>query len=467
MNLLRAYSRFHFPFHFPFDFRFRPLVATLAGGLSVAAAAGTVASPATPGIQARVEPADPQAVAAAAAAATAASAASTPETAWTASWTASPQPLWDASFILPTGMPESLRNQTLRETARISLGGERLRVVLSNRYGAQPLVIGAAHVALAGSGATILPASDRALHFGGQPGVTVTPGAQAVSDPVDLPTPALGELAVSTYFPASTPVTTFHWGAQQTAWLAPGDATAHRDLSGAAPLAGRAFLAAIWVEAPARAPVVAAFGDSLTDGNGSTPGANRRWPDFLAARLAPQGIGVVNAGISGARVWGDKMGQNAMARFEADVLSQPGVRTVVVAMGINDIGWPDSAFAPDDAPMTAARLADGYRQLAAAARARGVRVVGATLPPFEGALHGTPLSGHYSPAKDAVRREVNRWIRESGVFDAVADFDAVLRDPSHPARLLPAYDSGDHLHPGDAGYRAMAEALDGATLFGR
>jgi lysophospholipase L1-like esterase len=213
-------------------------------------------------------------------------------------------------------------------------------------------------------------------------------------------------------------------------------------------------------------PVVVAFGDSLTDGNGSTPGANRRWPDFLARRLAPQGVGVANAGISGARVWGDKMGVNAMARFDADVLSQPGVRTVVMMLGINDIGWPDSGFAPDDAPMTAARLTEGYRQLAEAARLRGVRIVGGTIAPYEGSLHGTPLSGHYNPAKDAVRREVNRWIRESGVFDAVVDFDAVLRDPAHPARLLPAYDSGDNLHPNDAGYQAMAQALDMATLFG-
>lgn len=393
-------------------------------------------------------------------------AAQAPGSAWTASWFASPQPLWDASFVLPTGMPAELRDQTLREKLKISVGGKRLRVVLSNRYGTQPLAIGAAQVALAGAGASIQPATGRALRFGGRPGVTVAPGAQAVSDPVDLAVPALSELAVSTYFPEATPVTTFHWGTQQTAALAQGDVSAAPDLPDARPLAGRAFLAGVWVESAADTPVVVAFGDSLTDGNGSTPGANRRWPDFLARRLAPQGVGVVNAGISGARVWSDKMGQNAMARFEADVLAQPGVRTVVMLMGINDIGWPDSAFARDDAPMTAARLVEGYRQLAQAARARGVRILGGTIAPYEGSLHGTALADHYSPAKDAVRLEVNRWIRESGVFDAVVDFDAVLRDPSHPARLLPAYDSGDHLHPGDAGYAAMAQALDRAMLFG-
>lgn len=449
------------------SFRFPNVFAMLAGGLSVVAAAAGAAAAGAPaaGVSAG-GPADlggnPGSVQVGRALAVA-----QPDSAWIASWTASPQPLWDASFVLPTGMPESLHNQTLREKVRISVGGKRLRVVLSNRYGAEPLVIGAAHVALAGAEAAVLPGSDRALRFGGQPGVTIAPGAQAVSDPVDLPVPALGELVVSTYFPAVTPVTTFHWGAQQTALTAQGDVTARGELPGARRLDGRAFLAGIWVDGQSDAPVVVAFGDSLTDGNKSTPGANRRWPDVLAARLAPQGIGVVNAGISGARVWGDKMGQNAMARFDADVLSQPGVRTVVIAIGINDIGWPDSGFAPRDAPMTAARLTEGYRQLAQAAQVRGVRVVGATLPPFEGSLHGTPLAGHYNPAKDAVRLEVNRWIRESGVFDAVVDFDAALRDPSHPARLLPVYDSGDHLHPGDAGYRAMAKALDAATLFGR
>ncbi len=385
---------------------------------------------------------------------------------WVSSWFASPQPLWEDAFVLPTEMPSELRGQTLRQTLMLSVGGPRLRVVLSNRYGTQPLEIGAGSVALAAGGSKIRPGSSRGLAFGGRPGVTVAPGAQAVSDPVDLPVSALAELAVSLYFPQATPVTTFHWGAQQTGALVRGDATAAAELPDAQALQGRAFLAGIWVESPKRAPVVVAFGDSLTDGNGSTPGANRRWPDYLARRLAPQGIGVANAGISGARVWGDKMGVNAMARFDADVLSQPGVRTVVMMMGINDIGWPDSGFAPDDAPMTAARLTEGYRQLAEAARLRGVRIVGGTIAPYEGSLHGTPLSGHYNPAKDAVRREVNRWIRESGVFDAVADFDAVLRDPTHPARLLPAYDSGDNLHPNDAGYQAMAQALDMATLFG-
>jgi lysophospholipase L1-like esterase len=208
---------------------------------------------------------------------------------------------------------------------------------------------------------------------------------------------------------------------------------------------------------PARA--VVAFGDSITDGNGSTPDSDRRWPDQLAGRLGAGGVAVVNAGISGARLLGDRMGANAAARFEQDVLAQPGVHTAVVLMGINDIGWPQSAFAPQEAPMTAARMIAAYRQLIAQAHARGVRIVGGTLLPFEGALQDTPFNAYYTPAKDAVRGEVNRWIRESGEFDEVADFDALLRDPDHPSRMQPRYDSGDHLHPGDAGYAAIARSI--------
>ena len=210
------------------------------------------------------------------------------------------------------------------------------------------------------------------------------------------------------------------------------------------------------VDARPGAHTIIALGDSITDGNGSTPDANRRWPDLLAQRLP--GVAVVNAGISGARLLGDKMGQNALARFGQDVLAHPGSKTVIVLLGINDIGWPGSPFAPGDPAVNADQLIAGYRQLIALARLHQVRIVGATLPPFEGALAGTPFAGHYSRDKDEVRQAVNHWLRTAGAFDAVVDFDAVLRDPAHPARLLPAYDSGDHLHPGDAGYQAMAAA---------
>lgn len=374
---------------------------------------------------------------------------------WLATWQASPHAVWDSNgFALPTGVPAVLERQTVRETARISVGGSRLRVVLSNRYGTQPLLVGEARLGRAGE-------TTRPLTFGGKASVVIQPGAPAVSDALEMPVAVLEKLAVSVYLPERTPLATFHWGAQQTGAIVAGNRTADATLADAQPLHGRALLSGIWVDAPAGAAtataapaagVVAAFGDSITDGNGSTPDQDRRWPDYLAARLSPGGVAVVNAGISGARLLGDRMGVNAAARFEQDVLLQPGVRTAIVLIGINDIGWPQSIFAPHEAPMTADRMIAAYRQVIAQARARQVRIIGATLPPFE----GTAIDGYYTPAKDALRRQVNQWIRESKEFDAVADMDALLRDPQQPSRMQPRYDSGDHLHPGDAGYEAMA-----------
>jgi lysophospholipase L1-like esterase len=389
---------------------------------------------------------------------------------WVASWSASPHASWRAEdFALPTGVPAALTQQTVRETARISVGGQRVRVVLSNRYGVQPLVVGEAHVArTVASAATpdgrVAPGSDQVLTFGGQRGAVIPAGAPAISDPIEMPVAALEKLAVSVYLPQATPLATFHWGAQQTGFIAAGNAAGAATLRGAQALQGRALLAGIWVDAAAPTRAVVAFGDSITDGNGSTPDRDHRWPDYLAARLSggdssSGSIAVVNAGISGARLLGNRMGVNAAARFEQDVLNQPGVRTAIVLMGINDIGWPQTAFAPQEAPMTAERMIAVYRQLVAQAHARGVRVVGATLLPFEGALQDTPFDGYYTPAKDAVRQQVNRWIRDSGEFDGVADLDVLLRDPARPSRMQPRYDSGDHLHPGDAGYEAIARSI--------
>lgn len=378
---------------------------------------------------------------------------------WIASWYAAPQPGWDSGFILPMNVPASLDRQSVRERLRLSAGGQRIRVVLSNRYGRQPLRVGGVRVGLAEGGRQALP-----LTFSGQPAVSIPPGADVTSDPLALAVPPLARLEVTSYLPARTPVTGFHWGAQQTIAIEAGDTLGTPAVARPERIGGRLFTAGVLVEAAAGGRTVVTLGDSITDGNGSTPDADRRWPDALAARLAPHGVGVANAGISGARLLGDGMGQNALARFERDVLAQPGVTDVIVLLGINDIGWPGSPFAPGEAPVTLEDLAAGYRQLAAAAHVRGVRVTAGTLPPFEGALEGTPYAGHYSPAKERLRVQLNDWIRSAGIFDVVADFDAVLRDPAHPRRLRAGYDSGDHLHPGDAGYRAMAAAIDIAPL---
>ena len=389
----------------------------------------------------------------------------TEPSAWIGSWTASPQPIWGPDFAFPTNIPATLQDQTIRQVARISLGGKRIRIVLSNEYGRQPLVIGAAHVALADAGSAIVTGTDRQITFGGKASAIVLPGAPLVSDPVDLEVAPLGSLAVSIFLPSETQATTFHWDGRQTAYLAPGNQVAAKRIDTDTTTGARIFLSGIQVEAAAPAGAVVVIGDSITDGNGATIDANSRWPDFLAARLAPKNVAVLNAGISGARLLGDRMGVNALARFDRDVLSQPQVKTVIVLLGINDISWPGTAFDPHGMTPSADALISGYRQLVARAHARGVRIVGATLTPFEGALPGTPLDNYYQTYKDELRQKINAWIRASGEFDAFLDFDALARDPSHPTRLKPEFDSGDHLHLGDGGNKAMANGIDLDALF--
>ncbi|WP_322547699.1 SGNH/GDSL hydrolase family protein [Stenotrophomonas geniculata] len=387
-----------------------------------------------------------------------ASAASAPH--WVASWQASPQPVWGADFLFPTLVPATLHDQTFRQTARISLGGPRLRVRLSNAYGTQPLRIGAASVA-ARAGDTPQP-----LSFDGQPGVLISPGQERLSDPLPLVTDDRQALQVSVFVPGPTPVQTFHWEGRQTSWTAPGDQSRAQALSAASSTTARLFLAGIEVEAAARARSVVVIGDSITDGATASLDQDQRWTDHLAARLAPRGIAVVNAGISGGRLLRDGMGESVLARLQRDALDQPGVASVIVLIGINDISWPGTAFARNQARPALAELQAGYRALAEQARGRGIRIVGATLTPFAGALPGTPLDDYYHPDKDVLRRQLNAWLRTDSPFDAVIDLDAALRDPADPSQMAAAYDSGDHLHPGDAGNRAMAEAVDLEVLMG-
>lgn len=383
------------------------------------------------------------------------------EARWIASWTASPQPIWDKNYPADIRVPSTISNRTLRQIAHISLGGKRIRIMISNEYGTQPLVIGEAHVGLSGGGALVTAGTDRKLTFGGHGAISIPPGAPVFSDPVDLPVAPLSDIAVSLYLPETTPLTTFHWDGLQTAYMAAGNATGASDLKVLATSKSRVFLSGILVETPRDAYTVAAFGDSLTDGNATTPDANRRWPDILAQRLAKEQIAVINAGISGSRMLKDRMGANALARFDHDVLTQPGVKAVVVLMGINDIGWPGSIDSAEP-PISSEELIAGYRQLIARAHVHGVRIIGGTLTPFA----GVPRSGYYTAEKERVRQAANQWIRTSGEFDAVVDFDAMMRDPAHPTRFLPDYDAGDHLHPNDTGNKAMAEGIDLKTLRG-
>ena len=386
------------------------------------------------------------------------------DTAWLASWSASPQAVWAPDFVLPANVPARLRDQTVRQVARLSMGGPRVRLVLSNAHGGTPLRLGAVTLALAAHGSAIEPHSLRTVTFAGRNTATIAPGAPLVSDPIALTVPDLARLAVSIHLPHDTAITTFHWDGRETAWIVPGDQTGRPAIDAAQPAlqttTARLLLSSIEVEAAPAASAVAVFGDSITDGAGASLGRDTRWPDALAERLAPQGVAVINAGISGARLLRDGMGVNALARFGRDVPGQSGVRTVIVLLGINDISWPGTAFDPHGRRPALEELTDGYRQLIAQAHSHGVRVIGVTLTPFEGALPGTPLADYYQPEKEALRQRLNAWIRSSASFDAVLDADALLRDPVQPRRLLPAYDSGDHLHPGDAGNRALAEAID-------
>lgn len=388
----------------------------------------------------------------------AASAAPAPH--WVASWQASPQPVWGAEFLFPTLVPATLQDQTFRQTARISLGGPRLRVRLSNTYGTQPLRIGAASVA-AHAGATPQP-----LSFDGQPGVSIEPGQERLSDPLPLATEDRQALQVSVFVPGPTPLQTFHWEGRQTSWIAGADQTRARDLQGASSTTTRLLLTGIEVEAAHSARSVVVIGDSITDGATASLDQDQRWTDHLAVRLAPRGVAVVNAGISGNRLLCDGMGESVLARLQRDGLDQPGVASVIVLIGINDISWPGTAFARAQPRPSLAELQTGYRALAELAHRRGLRILGATLTPFAGALPGTPLDDYYQPEKEALRQQLNAWLRSDSPFDAVIDLDAALRDPSDPSRMAAAYDSGDHLHPGDAGNRAMAEAVNLEVLLG-
>jgi lysophospholipase L1-like esterase len=375
---------------------------------------------------------------------------------WIGSWTASPQ--------APRGViPTSFSNRTIRQIVHLSVGGTRVRLRLSNEFGQRPLLIGAASIALAGEGAGVAAGSSRPVTFGGAKSFIIPPGAPALSDPVDLAVAPLSDVAVSLYLPAATDLATVHAAGLQTAYVsATGDYTAGAEFPVADRFANRFFLTGVMVEPATPVRAIVAFGDSITDGTASTLNTNHRWPDVLSRRLKDAGaaLGVLNQGIAGNRVLSDGAGISALARFERDVLSLPAVSHVIIFVGINDIGWPGTAIEPNGIVRTADEIIAGYKQLIERAHLRGLKVIGSPLTPFENALANGPNLGYFSPDKEAKRQAVNKWVRTSGAFDAIIDFDAVIADPAHPATIASAFDSGDHLHPNDAGYKAMAEAID-------
>lgn len=380
---------------------------------------------------------------------------------WVGTWSTA---LHEPDLGVPGLSNPGFENQTIRLIAHTSIGGSQVRVRLST-FGAGRLVIGSAHIALRSTGAGIEAGTDRILTFSGKTSITIPAGAPVLSDPVTLSVPPLSDLAVSIFVPGKTVPAAWHFESRQTTFVSPaGDFTGSALMpSGTTNAVAFFWLAGVEVSTSRQTAAIVAFGDSLTDGTKSTLDADARWPDQLARRLTEhrgnQPMGVLNEGIAGSRMLRDSLGPNGLARFDRDVLSQSGVTDVIVQLGGNDI----FTINPSE-EVTVDEVIQGHRQLIGRAHEKGLKIYGCTLSPVEGfLLPGTPVPV-FSPANEAKRQAVNLWIRTSGEYDGVIDFDRVLRDPNSATRILALYDSGDHAHPTDAGYKAMADAID-LTLF--
>jgi lysophospholipase L1-like esterase len=386
--------------------------------------------------------------------------------AWIATWAASPQ----SAAPNPNQPLLNIEDQTVRERVRVSIGGAQICIRLSNEYGSAPLLVGSATVGAPNDPASVRPGSIQTVTFGGRNSVTIPVGAPVLSDPVAFPVTSGAEISISLYFPKRVATPTLHALALKRAVVSQhGDHTRAEKIEGGSASESSILVSAVLVPAHPSQRLIVAFGDSVTDGDGSTVDADDNWPSDLIRRLGktPEGskLAVVNEGIAGNRLLSEgfavSFGVSALARFDRDALALPGVTHIVLLEGINDIGFPGAklggSYLADPADVrTPEDLIFAYRQLISRAHAHGIKLIGATITPFE----GVDLSGYYSESKEAVRQTVNKWIRTSGSFDAVIDFDAVLRDPDHPSRLLPRFASQDQLHPNDVGYRAMADAID-------
>lgn len=387
---------------------------------------------------------------------------------WVGTWSTS---LHEPDLGVPGLANDGFNNQTLRQIVHASVGGRRVRVRFST-FGAKSLIIGDAHIALqpaGAAGAATVPGSDHKLTFGGNPTITIPAGALVVSDAIDFEVPDGGQLAVSIFVPGKTAPAAWHFESRQSVYISTsGDFTGSTVMPIDAAASG--FPAWYWLDgvevtAPKQTGTIVAFGDSITDGTNSTQDRNRRWPDQLAERLMNQPgnhkLGVLNQGIAGGRILHDSVGPNALARFDRDVLAQTGVTHVIVQLGGNDIGigWPGGLSPAEE--VTSDQIIQSHKQFIERAHAKGLKIYGATLTPNQGfVVPGTPFQV-YSPANEVKRQAVNAWIRTSGEYDGVIDFDAVLADPSSPTRILPSLDSSDHGHPTDAGYKLLADAVYG------
>jgi lysophospholipase L1-like esterase len=390
---------------------------------------------------------------------------------WVSSWSTAVHTPLTFPGLPPTPVFD---NQTIRMIVRPTIGGQRIRIRFSNAYGTSALEIGAANIAVTDRGSKILLGSNHPLTFGGATSIKIPAGAPMLSDPVELKVSPFTELSISIYLPHKSPATTTHfWAQHETYVTGPGDFTEKSELQSTSVTTSWYWLADLEVSRRDKPAALVTFGDSITDGVGAKQGEYGDWPDQLATRLAPPpespSLAVLNEGIGGNRIWHDGAGASALTRFDRDVLAQPGVTDVMIFEGINDIGWPhlkpaatkessaqsSSPFAAET--VSAKELIFGLMQLIDRTHQHGIRIYGATLTPYEGA-------DYFSQDGEAVRQEVNQWIRSNGAFDGVVDFDAAVRDSAHPSRFREEYQSGDHLHPSAAGYKAMAAAIDLAAL---
>jgi lysophospholipase L1-like esterase len=383
---------------------------------------------------------------------------------WIATWAASPQ----SGSPNPRESLINIDNQTVRERVRISIGGSQIQLRFSNEFGSSPLVIGSATAATPIDASSVKQGSIHSVTFGGHNSITIPAGAPVLSDPLTFPVASGAEISVTIYFPKRLTTPTLHAFAFKHAVVSQhGDFTHAEKIEAAAASTASISVTAIFVPAQPEKRLIVAFGDSITDGDGSTVDADNNWPSNLVRRAAntskTSALAVVNEGIVGNRLLrdGDIFGLSALARFDRDALVLPGVTHIVLLEGLNDICFPgakmDGQFLADPAETRSAQdITDAYRQLISRAHARGLKLIGATITPCEGA----DIPGYYSEAKETTRQAVNKWIRTSGAFDGVIDFDAVVRDPKHPSRLVPKFASKDHLHPNDEGYKAMADSID-------
>lgn len=375
---------------------------------------------------------------------------------WVATWSVPPMAHGSA---LGAGS-RSFDNQTVRQIIPITVGGSRVRIKLSNEYGVGALIVGAAHVAVQSTGASTVPGTDRALTFRGQASVVIPEGAAALSDPVNFAVPSNTRLAISLYFPQNTGFVTYHENANQTAYTsAPGNFSDAVDLPVQDDTSvSRYVLTFVEVLSPRKVDGLALFGDSVSEGSTTTLNANRRVSDVLSRWFNPPAgpgrLAVLNQASGCGRLLFDTCGPKGLSRFDREVLNATGVNQVLIELGYGDIIFP-TAFGVPDEIVSAEQIIAGLKQLVRRARLGGLRVYGATIPPNA----STPFPNVHTPENEAKRQAVNHWIRTSRQFDAVVEYDLALRDPGNPLQLLPAYDSGDGIHPNDAGHEAMARAI--------